>query len=346
MEQQLADSKAEEEAAAKEEGGGVAVEVAAAAGSEGGSNSEGEGGGIGSKGVVTPTKRSAANKITQTGMGATAAEMSVSAQAEAGSGASTPLDTVAMLLGSPEGATLRRIALDLDSTELLLKLGSQEARDIRRMGVEALATKLTPKLRLPPPSRVLNAVVALPTAAARRLRTLSVEDSKYHPFAPGGKYGEEVMEEAEEVMRSEDEEAAVSGGKGRRWLRPALPKEWPMSGKSLQQRRRKAMRTVAVATLLLRSHLNRQLSNGWRGVAAMGTLLFVALRVAFPAVLKAFVRSGSAVTAITALLTTALATVRANRGAALFALIVSGVLGFGYFVDRKGPQAPPGKGAM
>ena len=323
----------------------MAVEVAAAAGSEGGSNSEGEGGGIGSKGVVTPTKRSAANKITQTGMGATAAEMSVSAQAEAGSGASTPLDTVAMLLGSKEGATLRRIALDLDSTELLLKLGSQEARDIRRMGVEALATKLTPKLRLPPPSRVLNAVVALPTAAARGACVHCRWRTKYHPFAPGGKYGEEVMEEEEEVMRSEDEDAAVSGGKGRRWLRPALPKEWPMSGKSLQQRRRKAMRTVAVATLLLRSHLNRQLSNGWRGVAAMGTLLFVALRVAFPAVLKAFVRSGSAVTAITALLTTALATVRANRGAALFALIVSGVLGFGYFVDRKGPQAPPGKGA-
>jgi hypothetical protein len=67
----------------------------------------------------------------------------------AGSGAATPMESVLELLGSPEGIHLRRIANDLDSTELLLRLASPrgEARAVRHLTTEAIAKALTPLLR-------------------------------------------------------------------------------------------------------------------------------------------------------------------------------------------------------
>jgi hypothetical protein len=63
-------------------------------------------------------------------------------RSEAGTGTSSPLATLSNVLGAPEGATLRRIAADIDSTELLMRLASREARPLRHMSVDALATAL------------------------------------------------------------------------------------------------------------------------------------------------------------------------------------------------------------
>jgi len=65
------------------------------------------------------------------------------AQERAGSGASTPFDTVQSLLGSPDGAVLRRICLDLDSTELIEKLVAPDSASLRRQSVEVVASLLT-----------------------------------------------------------------------------------------------------------------------------------------------------------------------------------------------------------
>eukprot|EP00967_Tisochrysis_lutea_P064523 scaffold83604_cov34-Tisochrysis_lutea.AAC.3 len=69
-------------------------------------------------------------------------------------GTSDPLQAVKVLLGSPGGATLRRIARDVDSTELLTTLTSPQARKLRRMGVQVLADALT--------ERFIAALSALP----------------------------------------------------------------------------------------------------------------------------------------------------------------------------------------
>lgn len=54
--------------------------------------------------------------------------------------ASTPLDSLTTVLGSASGVTLRRIARDIDSTELLLRLASPSARPARRLAVQKLAS--------------------------------------------------------------------------------------------------------------------------------------------------------------------------------------------------------------
>ena len=90
---------------------------------------------------------------------------------------------------------------------------------------------------------------------------------------------------------------------------------------------------------------------GWRGAAAISTLVVLAVRVGFPALLKALVRSGSAPTGIVALAATAAATIRARPGASLAALTAGGVLAAALLTDRgasgdregaASAEAPPG----
>lgn len=113
-----------------------------------------------------------------------------------------------------------------------------------------------------------------------------------------------------------------------------------MSPSSLARRRRKLMRFGSVTTVLLRTHVNRQLANGWRGFAALGSLAFVAMRIALPAVLKALAYSGSAATGAVVLGATALATLRANPKGAVVALFFCGVLAYYRFKYDGGPNGP------
>jgi len=159
---------------------------------------------------------------------------------DAGTGAQTPLDTVAAVLGSPEGDTLRRLAKDIDSTELLLRLVSREARDLRRMAVDALADGMTPKL-------TLSALVSLPQFIWRKKEPAGTDT-----------------------------------------------KEWPTSNKSRALRADQARRFAVVRKLLMRSHWERQLRSGWRGVAAVGALGYLLVRVVGAALVKALLRSGVA----------------------------------------------------
>ena len=50
-----------------------------------------------------------------------------------GTNSGRALSTLGVLLGSPEGATLRRICKDVDSTEALMRLASPEMRPIRKV---------------------------------------------------------------------------------------------------------------------------------------------------------------------------------------------------------------------
>lgn len=71
--------------------------------------------------------------------------------------AATPLDSLRTVLGSARGSQLRRIARDLDSTELMLKLLSPEARPARRLAVDKLSEALA------------NTLASTTKAALRRL---------------------------------------------------------------------------------------------------------------------------------------------------------------------------------
>lgn len=124
-------------------------------------------------------------------------------------GSVTAFDSFATVMGSSEGAPLRRIARDLDSPALMLKLASPSSRKLRRLAVGAIASAITKE--------------------------------------------EQTVDEA----------AAA----------------WPLSeaGSALKQRR--FMRLTAVLNVLLRSHAQRFVTGGWRGVAAMGALVWLTLRI-------------------------------------------------------------------
>ena len=144
-----------------------------------------------------------------------AAEPAAAAAAAAGTvpGTQSPLQSAQTVLASTDGAELRRIARDVDSTELLLQLASPAARKARRLAVAALA-----------------AAIAAPPA-----------------------------------------EAAVA---------------WPTSSESAALDRRSSGRMAKVTSLLVRSHLQRQLAAGWRGAAALCALAWIVARVGVAAVAK------------------------------------------------------------
>ena len=74
-------------------------------------------------------------------------------------GTQSPLQSAQTVLASTDGAELRRIARDVDSTELLLQLASPAARKARRLAVAALAAAIAA-----PPA---EAAVAWPTSPSR-----------------------------------------------------------------------------------------------------------------------------------------------------------------------------------
>ena len=138
-------------------GGSAAVGAVAVGAAEGAAVGAGAGAGAGAAQATPQQPAVNATPATHDGAAASfsmgrvdgateAAAAPSSMAAEAGSGANTPSDTLWRLLGAPEGATLRRIAADLDSTELLLQLASREARPLRRRSVDALAAALLGRL--------------------------------------------------------------------------------------------------------------------------------------------------------------------------------------------------------
>mmetsp|Transcript_30244 Transcript_30244/g.66323 ORF Transcript_30244/g.66323 Transcript_30244/m.66323 type:complete len:865 (-) Transcript_30244:961-3555(-) len=106
------------------------VDAAAASGASDAASSGGDNG------------ASSVGSVAGSGGASGGAQPSVAVKASATSGGTDALKALSTLLGSPQGATLRRIAVDLDSTELLMRLATPEASQLRRLSADALATAM------------------------------------------------------------------------------------------------------------------------------------------------------------------------------------------------------------
>jgi hypothetical protein len=227
--------------------------------------------------------------------------------------ATTPLDSLRTVLGSSRGAQLRRIALDLDSTELMLKLVSREARPVRRLAVDKLTEALS--------------------------ASLVTYSSKLRGRAPrlvgAGSKGGGAARDREKLAAgggTAPAEAPDVGSKARTEVEVATP--WPKSEQSRRLKARLDARARSAGSLLLRAHVERQILAGWRGAAAVGALTFVVARVILAAVARTVLRhSGRALSRI--LPAPALAAFAA--GAAMLAL----VLGRGTAGIRQEPEKAP-----
>ena len=181
---------------------------------------------------------------------------SASAAAQAAQAAS-PLDSLVNVLGGAGGATLRRAARDLDSTELLLGLGAKTARPMRRVAVDQLTDSLEASVR---------------NVFHRRPR---------NPF----KRTAAAVDTATLVKDYEGLVVPIASPPEPTGLQP-----WPTSKAAAQMRDRAATRARATAGKLLQLHAGRQVAAGWRGAAAVGTLAYVSLRVLGAALARTLLR--------------------------------------------------------
>lgn len=189
----------------------------------------------------------------------------------AGSGTATPLGTMSTLLGSPDGATLRRIARDVDSTDLLLRMVRPDARPLRELGTRSLAAAVQQKLRLRPWLRRVSRRMSGRTD--RAAANLAADGAP----SPGGT-----------GVSLQDHPAAV-GVVSREGAR--LAADWPASPTSLALQRRRTRRADQVLGWLANLHLQSQFASGVRGYVAMAALVWLALRVGVTAVALAVLRS-------------------------------------------------------
>jgi len=143
-------------------------------------------------------------------------------------GATTPMDSVKFVMATSDGASLRRIARDLDSTSLLLDLASPSARPLRHVAVRYLA----------------SAIASSAAAALRPKRT---------------------------AVAAADAPSATP---------------WALDARGIALKRRTSARFVSVVSMLLRSHMQKQLLAGWRGAAAVAALGWLSCRVGVAAVVR------------------------------------------------------------
>jgi len=134
-------------------------------------------------------------------------------------GGVTPMDSVKIVMGSPSGSQLRRIAKDLDSPALLLKLAAPSSRPVRHLAVDALASALS----------------------------------------------------------SQQSEASLAAA------------QWPLNEVGAALRQRRLQRLSCVLHVLVRSHAQRLVAGGWRGLAATCALMWLTLRIGLAALAKAVV---------------------------------------------------------
>jgi len=220
-----------------------------------------------------------------------AASSGAAAQAEQ---ASTPLDSLVAVMGSQGGATLRRVARDLDSTSLLLALASRKNRPARRLATSKLADGIADGLAQKVAQGVASGVsgvkkarqrlflggrgsragmretVPLPDSSSQLAAAVSVtSDAVGQPTSQEGKGGE---------AGSEASALAVAAAVAKR-KKPEEAKPWPVSEVARDLALRRRLRAKQTGWLLLRGHAGKQAAAGWRGAAAVGCLLLVALRV-------------------------------------------------------------------
>jgi hypothetical protein len=208
------------------------------------------------------------------------------------------MQAVASLLGSPEGATLRRIAADLDSTDFFLRLISQEGRVIRRIAAKFLAQKLRAKMSLrrvrekfrsresPQPS-ARNFEAAFSANDNTPRETLSETKSL---VVPSPKVAEAQKEASDRLARmygtrpsrlqTGTRPLSISDEENRLTKMP-LPSEF----KRLQARQKRWSNRMLWK--LLEIHSKKQWAAGWRGFLSVTSLMYVIVRVVTEAALRA-----------------------------------------------------------
>jgi len=192
--------------------------------------------------------------------------------------AATPLESFTTVFGSSNGATLRAIAKDLDSTEMLLKLASPAGRPMRRMAVQKLSETLT----------------------------RGVKEGVRSVFKGKGSTAREFMNKFDGAVVPSRKAAEPEAGS---------PQVWPSSEKASRLAEIKSARANQAGLLLLRIHVNRQVAAGWRGAAAVCGLFYVMLRVGLAAIVRTIIHSVGL--ALTKLLPNKLAAATAAGAAAV-----------------------------
>lgn len=182
-------------------------------------------------------------------------------------------------LGLTQGATLRRIARDLDSTDLLISLAAPANRPVRRLAV----------------AKLQEAIEGATRRQVKRLRTLRLGRASPAAVDSFAKFDGKTVPTAAAASRTAALETTASPSSS---AAAAAANEaavtavaWPSSAEATQLVERRGERAKALTWLLLRGHVQRQVAAGWRGAAAVSALVYVVMRVATAAVVRAAARA-------------------------------------------------------
>jgi hypothetical protein len=186
-------------------------------------------------------------------------------------------------------------------------------------------TLTTTPTTTPTRAEEINKPMAL-TAAARELAAGAARQA--------ARVGEAAGEARQRVGEAAGEARQMVGE-----ARQRLSAQWPRSPKSLKLRSRRLTRSATVYGVLLRTHLRRQLTSGWRGGVAALSLVYLAVRVGALGVLKAALRSGAAVYGIAAIAASLAVYVRARPVHAGLVVLAGGILALGAATQQRPPDA-------
>ena len=175
--------------------------------------------------------------------------------------AATPLEALTTVLGSKSGTTLRRIFRDVDSTSLMIQLASPSARDARRLAASKIAEVLYSGIK----------------SSARKLFARGKAPNRMSSFM--AQFDGKVVPTNAAAVAASAKSAAPK------------PQKWPESEESARLEARATARAKKTGKLLLRSHAERQVDAGWRGVLAVGSLCYVTLRVGLAALAQTVIRT-------------------------------------------------------
>ena len=193
--------------------------------------------------------------------------------------AATPLRSLKEVLGGgSEGSTLRRIIRDLDSTSLLLTVSCYHCI----FSVVSIVCTLKLSFFL---TQNHCALFQLASKEARPARRLAVES-----LVPV--ISDAVRTKRRDVRRSIGRVLSRRAAKvDSKTVSVVSTPNWPTSEESEHISMMRQRRAARVGRILAKSHLKRQVNEGWRGALAMLAISFVTTRVVVAAAARAFLRS-------------------------------------------------------
>ena len=234
--------------------------------------------------------------------------------------AATPLEALTTVLGSPNGGTLRRVLKDIDSTALMLQLASPAARPARRLAASKLSAALYTSLK-DTSRKALGG--GRPRGRKRDAARRFIEkfDGKLVPTRP------------RDAVEHYQSAASL----------PA-PQEWPSSPEASRLEARASARAKKTGLILFRTHVDRQVAAGWKGLGAMGALVYVTLRVGLAALAQTIFRASGKV--LTKLLPAKLMLPVASATSSLLGRLGGELSALGASVDKMAQEVEAKKTAM